>query len=77
VKNILTMKSWSPHGVGAAIGVLSGFTFLTVDHAPGITTAFEPTVAIAEREILPELGLDAGRRCFHRRVHQFNSVGRS
>lgn len=38
---ILKMKSWSPYLVGAAIGVLSWFTFLTVDRPLGITTAFE------------------------------------
>ena len=55
MKNILTMKSWSPYCVGAAIGVLSWFTFLTVDKALGITTAFESTVAIAEQKMLPEV----------------------
>ena len=54
MKHYLTAKSWSPYGVGAAVGVLSWFTFLSVDHALGITTAFESTVAIAERTIAPE-----------------------
>ncbi|MEZ6124835.1 MAG: YeeE/YedE thiosulfate transporter family protein [Planctomycetaceae bacterium] len=53
--NFLTAKSWSPYVVGAGIGVLSWLTFLTADHALGITTAFESTVAIAEREFAPQM----------------------
>jgi uncharacterized protein len=55
MQNIFTQKSWSPYAVGAAIGVLSWFTFLSVDHALGITTAFESTVAIAEQELMPQI----------------------
>lgn len=40
-------KSWSPYIVGAGIGVLSWFTFVTVDKPLGITTAFERTAALA------------------------------
>ncbi|WP_404308713.1 YeeE/YedE thiosulfate transporter family protein [Neorhodopirellula lusitana] len=54
MNNFLTRKSWSPYVVGAAIGVLSWFTFLSADHALGISTAFETTVAIAERAVAPE-----------------------
>ncbi len=55
LQNILTRKSWSPYSVGAAIGVLSWFTFLSVDHALGITTAMESTAAITERALVPSI----------------------
>ena len=55
MRNLLTSKAWSPYAVGAAIGVLSWFTFLTADHPLGITTAFESTVAIAEQQFVPQM----------------------
>ncbi len=55
MQNILTMKAWSPYVVGAAIGMLSWFTFLTADHALGITTAFESTAALVEQRIVPSV----------------------
>lgn len=55
MQSYFTKKSWSPYIVGAAIGVLSWFTFLTANHALGITTAFESTVAIVEMEVSPQI----------------------
>lgn len=52
--NPLTLKSWSPYAVGAAIGVLSWFTFATADKPLGITTAFENTAALAEKAVIPK-----------------------
>jgi len=46
MKNPLARKSWSPFVVGACIGVLSWFAFLTADHPLGITTAFEHSAAL-------------------------------
>jgi hypothetical protein len=51
--NPITRKSWSPYVVGAAIGVLSWFTFATADKPLGITTAFENTAALVAREAVP------------------------
>lgn len=50
----LSSKSWSPYVAGAGIGVLSWFTFATVDRPIGVTTAFESTAALAEKSVLPE-----------------------
>lgn len=49
--NPLTAKSWSPYVVGAGIGVLSWFTFLTADNPIGITSAFENTAALAGQAV--------------------------
>lgn len=46
-------KSWSPYVVGAAIGVLSWFSFATADRQIGITTAFEYTAALTEQAVAP------------------------
>lgn len=54
MNNPLTMKSWSPYVVGAAIGVLSWFAFASADHPIGITTAFENTAALAGKAIVPQ-----------------------
>jgi hypothetical protein len=43
--NILEKRSWSPYAVGAGIGVLSWFTFLTARKPIGITGAFESSAA--------------------------------
>ena len=51
--NFLRMRSWSPWAVGAGIGMLSWFSFATVDKAIGITTAFEYTAALATRAVAP------------------------
>lgn len=55
MKNFLTATSWSPYVVGAGIGVLSWFAFLTADHPLGITTAFEHTAALTEKAIVPSM----------------------
>ena len=68
--NLFMKKSWSPYAVGAAIGLLSWFTFLTVDHALGITTAFESTVAIAERAIAPNFS--EANTFFEKKTPQIN-----
>ena len=49
----LRLKSWSPYVVGALIGVLSWFSFASVDKPLGITTAFEYTAALAIRGVDP------------------------
>jgi hypothetical protein len=51
--SFLSMRSWSPWVVGAAIGMLSWFSFATVDKPIGITTAFEYTAALATRAVAP------------------------
>ena len=55
MSNPLTMKSWSPYAVGAAIGVLSWFAFATADRPLGITSAFENTAALTEKAVVPSL----------------------
>lgn len=50
----LTAKSWSPYAVGAAIGVLSWFAFLTADTPIGVSTTFVRAVASAEKAVVPE-----------------------
>lgn len=50
----LTMKSWSPYVIGAGIGVLSWFAFLTADSPIGISTTFARAVGFAERAVAPE-----------------------
>lgn len=49
--NFLTIKSWSPYVVGAGIGLLSCFSFLSAGHALGITTAFETTAGLIEKNL--------------------------
>lgn len=51
--NTLRKKSWSPWVVGAGIGVLSWFSFASVDKPIGITTAFEYTAALATKSAAP------------------------
>lgn len=53
--NPLTMKSWSPYVVGAAIGVLSWVAFATVNKPIGITTAFEYSAALTEQAAAPQV----------------------
>lgn len=45
--NPLTMKSWSPYLVGAAIGMLSWFAFASADTPLGVSTAFGHSAALA------------------------------
>lgn len=51
--NSLTRRSWSPYVVGALIGMLSWFSFATVDKPLGITTAFEYTAALGIKAAAP------------------------
>lgn len=53
MENPLARKAWSPYVVGAGIGVLSWFTFASVNKPIGITTAFEYTSALAEEAATP------------------------
>lgn len=53
--NPLRLKAWSPYVVGACIGVLSWFTFATVDKPIGITTAFEYSAALTEQAVVPQV----------------------
>jgi uncharacterized protein len=53
--NPLTRQSWSPYAVGAAIGVLSWFTFASSNKPLGITTAFENTAALAQKTAVPSV----------------------
>lgn len=55
MKRFLTATSWSPYVVGAGIGVLSWFAFLTADHPLGITTAIEHTAALTEKAVAPTI----------------------
>ncbi len=53
--NPLTMKSWSPYGVGIGVGVLSWFAFAVADQPLGISTAFEHTAALMEKAAVPQV----------------------
>lgn len=55
-RNPLTRVQWSPHVVGAGIGILSWFAFATVDRGIGVTTAFEEAATM----VLHALGLADG-----------------
>lgn len=55
MRNVLSMKSWSPYVVGVGIGMLSWFAFASVDRPIGITTAFEYTSALVETSAAPEV----------------------
>jgi uncharacterized protein len=55
MNNPLNMKSWSPYLVGAAIGMLSWFSFWSADRPLGVTTAFEHTAALAGKAVVPQL----------------------
>ena len=50
----MTRKSWSPYLVGAGIGLLSWFAFLTADAALGVSTTFVRAVGFVERAIVPD-----------------------
>lgn len=55
MRNVLSMKRWSPYVVGVGIGILSCFAFASADHPIGITTAFEYTSALVETSASPEV----------------------
>jgi uncharacterized protein len=50
----LQMKSWSPYVVGALIGVLSWFAFVSVDRPIGVSTAIAKTAGMVERTVAGE-----------------------
>lgn len=52
-KNVLAMRSWSPYVVGICIGVLSWFSFASVNQPLGITGPFEHTVAMIVQAVSP------------------------
>lgn len=54
MRNPLVVKAWSPYLVGAGIGVLSWFAFLSADHPLGVSTAFETTAALTVRGTSPD-----------------------
>jgi uncharacterized protein len=68
VEATLTNKSWSPYIVGAAIGVLSWIAFWSADQPLGITSAFETTAALVEREVAP--GLSNVNEYFDQKVRE-------
>jgi uncharacterized membrane protein YedE/YeeE len=49
----MTRKSWSPYVVGAGIGVLSWFAFISADHPLGVSTALETTAALGLQGVAP------------------------
>ena len=53
--NVLRRKAWSPYVVGALIGILSWFSFASVDKAIGITTAFEYSAALGIEAAAPRI----------------------
>ncbi len=53
-----TRKSWSPYAMGAGIGILSWFAFLTAERPVGITTSFEYTAAPGELAVAPDAARD-------------------
>lgn len=51
--NLLEKRSWSPYAVGAGIGMLSWWSFLTAKKPLGITGAFESTAAALGQRFAP------------------------
>lgn len=51
---MLRKASWSPYVAGSLIGLLSWFSFASVDKPIGITTAFEYTAALITQAVSPE-----------------------
>ena len=51
--NVLQQRAWSPYVVGALIGIMSWFSFASVDKPLGITTAFEYSAALAVKAVAP------------------------
>jgi hypothetical protein len=50
---VFRKKSWSPYVVGAGIGLLSWFAFVTADRPLGVSTSFENTAALTVKAISP------------------------
>lgn len=50
----LEKSAWSPYAVGAGIGALSWFTFLSARKGLGVSTPFEGTAAALARNLAPE-----------------------
>ena len=57
--NPLLQESWSPYAVGVGIGMLSWFSFASVDHPLGISTAFEQSAALTVKAAAPTIGARA------------------
>lgn len=53
--NALRKEAWSPYLVGAAIGMLTWFTFASVNRPIGITSAFEHSAALTEQAVAPQV----------------------
>ncbi|MHB8973443.1 MAG: YeeE/YedE thiosulfate transporter family protein [Pirellulaceae bacterium] len=53
--NPFFQKSWSPYAVGVGIGMLSWFSFASVDHPLGISTAFEQSAALTVKAAAPTI----------------------
>ena len=51
---LLKMSQWSPYIVGALIGVLSWFAFLSVDRPIGVSTAIARTTGMLENLVAPD-----------------------
>lgn len=49
----LEKSSWNPYAVGAGIGALSWFTFLSAQKGLGVSTPFEGAAAALARNIAP------------------------
>jgi hypothetical protein len=47
------MRSWSPYVVGALVGVLSWFAFVTADKPLGTSTTFVRSVGLVEQALVP------------------------
>jgi uncharacterized protein len=50
----LRLARWSPYAVGALIGVLSWFAFLTVDRPIGVSTAIARTAGMMAGAVAPD-----------------------
>jgi hypothetical protein len=50
----LQQAQWSPYLVGALIGVLSWFSFLSVGKLLGVSTSFVRTVGMIEKVFIPD-----------------------
>ena len=48
-------SSWTPYLAGAGIGALEWFTFATANKTLGVTTPFESTAAVLERQVEQKL----------------------
>ena len=48
------MASWSPYVVGALIGILSWFSFASVDRPIGVSTAIARTTGMLESVVAPD-----------------------